>query len=356
MWGRTDAAPLVVRKVQDVSQDSRGDDGAKRPTIYDVAAAAGVNPSTVSRAFSRPGRVSDQTAAHIHAVAAQLGYRTDKIFRAPSSRQTHLIALAISDVTNPFCFSIIRGAEAEATARGYSLMLLDAQESQLREKQLLDHSLPQMDGLLVSSSRMSDTALRSASRKVPAVVMNRVVSGLSCVIPDTARGIRRALEHLASLGHRKVVYVAGPEASFADGMRYRAFREACYELELIDQRVGPGVPTVKGGARLADQVRANGATAALCYNDLMAIGVIRRAKELGWTVPGDLSVVGFDNTFASDLISPSLTTIAAPLAQMAQRAVQLLVGQIQHQHEATEPMVLPIQLIERESTGPIVPS
>ncbi len=335
-----------------MSEGAPVDQTGKKPTIYDVAAAAGVNPSTVSRAFSRPGRVSDQTAAHIHKVAQELGYRTDKIFRAPTARRTSLIALAISDVTNPFCFSIIRGAEAEATARGYSLMLLDAQESQLREKQLLDHSLPQVDGLLVSSSRMSDTALRAASRKVPTVVMNRVVSGLSCVVPDTPRGIRRALEHLAMLGHRRVVYVAGPEASYADGVRYRAFREACFELELIDQRVGPGVPTVKGGARLADALRASGATAAICYNDLMAIGVIRRAKELGWNVPGDLSVVGFDNTFASDLISPALTTIAAPLAQMAQRSVQLLVGQIQHHHEAREPMVLPIQLIERESTGP----
>lgn len=232
-------------------------------------------------------------------------------------------------------------------------MLLDAQESQLREKQLLDHSLPQIDGLLVSSSRMSDTALRSASRRVPTVVMNRVVGGLPSVVPDTGRGIRRALEHLASLGHRRVVYVAGPEASWADGMRYRAFREACYELDLVDQRVGPGVPTVKGGAQRADALRASGATAALCYNDLMAIGVIRRAKELGWRVPGDLSVVGFDNTFASDLISPALTTIAAPLAQMAQRSVQLLVGQIQHKPAPAEPMVLPIQLVQRESTGPV---
>ncbi|MGJ6981464.1 LacI family DNA-binding transcriptional regulator [Aestuariimicrobium soli] len=325
---------------------------SRRPTIYDVAAAAGVNPSTVSRAFSRPGRVSDKTAAHIHAVAQAMGYRTEAVFRAPSNRSTQLLALAVADVTNPFFFSIIRGAEAEATARGYQLLLADTQESQSREQALFDRSLTQVDGLLVASSRISDTGLRAAARKVPTVVMNRVVTGLPSVVADNARAMRRALEHLASLGHRRVVYVSGPEASWANGSRYRAFREGCFELDLIDQRVGPVSPTVKGGYGITDTLRDSGATAAVCYNDLTAIGVIRRAKDLGWSVPGDLSVIGFDNTFASDLVSPSLTTVAAPLNQLAQRATSLLITMIQRNtNPGPEPQTLPIQLIVRESTA-----
>ncbi|CAI9407738.1 HTH-type transcriptional regulator DegA [Aestuariimicrobium sp. T2.26MG-19.2B] len=324
----------------------------KRPTIYDVAAAAGVNPSTVSRAFSRPGRVSDKTAAHIHAVAQAMGYRAEAVFRAPSTRHTQLLALAVSDVTNPFFFSIIRGAENEATARGYQLLLADTQESQTREQALFDRSLDKVDGLLVASSRISDTGLRAAARKVPTVVMNRVVTGLPSVIADNGRAMRRALEHLASLGHRRVAYVSGPEASWANGSRYRAFREGCYELDLIDQRVGPVAPTVKGGASVTDTLRDNGATAAVCFNDLTAIGVIRRAKELGWSVPGDLSVVGFDNTFASDLVSPSLTTVAAPLSELSRRATALVITMIQRPSTPpVEPQILPIQLIVRESSG-----
>lgn len=324
----------------------------KPPTIYDVAAAAGVNPSTVSRAFSRPGRVSDRTAAHIHAVAAELGYRSQSVFRLPRGRRTHMLALALSDVTNPFFFNIIRGAEEECSARGYSLVLADAQESPDRERQLFERTLPIVDGLLVASSRMSDTALRAAARQVPTVVLNRVVTGLPCVVPDHARGTRRALEHLAELGHRRIAYVAGPDASWANGVRYRAFREGCYELELIDQRIGPGSPTVRGGQALGAAVRESSATAVICYNDLMAIGVMRALAEAGISVPGEVSVVGFDNTFASDLVSPGLTTVAAPLGRIGQHATAALISMVEHASPAaTPPVVLPTQLIVRGSTG-----
>ncbi|WP_203567250.1 LacI family DNA-binding transcriptional regulator [Aestuariimicrobium ganziense] len=324
----------------------------KPPTIYDVAAAAGVNPSTVSRAFSRPGRVSDRTAVHIHAVAAELGYRSRSVFRLPRTKRTSMIALALSDVTNPFFFSIIRGAEEECSNRGYSLVVADAQESPEKERQLFERTLPVVDGLLVASSRMSDTALRAAARKVPTILLNRVVTGLPCVVPDHARGTRRALEHVAELGHRRIAYVAGPDASWANGVRYRAFREGCYELELIDSRIGPGAPTVRGGQALGAKLLEAGVTAAICFNDLMAIGVMRTLSGLGVRVPQEMSVVGFDNTFASDLVSPGLTTVAAPLGRIGQAATSSLIGMIEHDHKlSTAPMVLPTQLIERGSTA-----
>lgn len=322
-------------------------------TIYQVAEAAGVSPSTVSRAFSRPGRVSDQTAARIHRIAAELGYRTEAVFRAERPARTQMIGLAISDITNPFYFNIIRGAEQVANEAGFSIVLADAQESGDLERELFDRTLPILDGLVVVSSRVSDTALRGMAKKVPTVVLNRQVSGLPCLTSDNQRGMRRALEHLGELGHRKVAYLAGPEASWVDGTRWRSFREACQELSIDDCRYGPVAPTVRGGLLASQHLGPHGETAVVCYNDLIAIGVLRGLARRGVEVPKDFSVVGFDNTFASDLVTPALTTVAAPLRQLGESATQAVLGQIRSHGQPREMLnTLPMKLVVRESTGP----
>lgn len=219
----------------------------RRVTIYDVAKEAGVSPSTVSRTFSRPGRVSSRTARRVRSVAERLGYRADEVYRPATASATAMIGLAISDVTNPFYFPIIRGAERAASAAAYSVLLADAQESQRVEREMLRRALPHIDGLVIAGSRMSDTDLRALAKIVPVVVLNRVVVGLPCVVPDNARGVRRAVEHLGSLGHDRVTYVAGPDASWANGTRWRAATEAAEELRLSVNRLGPFEPAVEGG-------------------------------------------------------------------------------------------------------------
>src|SRR4051794_5034515 len=141
----------------------------KRATIYDVARAAGVAPSTVSRTFSRPGRVNAETAAHVHEVAAQLGYRTDRVARVPTATRTGVVALTVSDIGNPFYLEIIRGAEAAAAGAGCTMLLSDTHEPALEEQQALERMLPLGDGILLAGSRLSDTAIRGAARQRPAV-------------------------------------------------------------------------------------------------------------------------------------------------------------------------------------------
>ncbi|MGO4956114.1 LacI family DNA-binding transcriptional regulator [Luteococcus sp. Sow4_B9] len=333
----------------------KDDQSQSRPaTIYQVAEAAGVSPSTVSRAFSRPGRVSDQTAAKIHRIAAELGYRTEAVFRAERPVRTKMIGLLIGDVTNPFYFNIIRGAEVTAAKAGFSIVLADSQESTEREGTLLERSLPVLDGLVIVASRQSDTALRGVSKKVPTVVLNRHVTGLPCVTSDNARGMRRALEHLGELGHRRIAYVAGPEASWVDGMRWRAFRDACSELGLDDFRYGPVHPTVRGGLTASRDIGNHRETAVVCYNDLVAIGVLRGLAQRGISVPGDLSVVGFDNTFASDLVTPAITTVASPLRQLGEEGVRTVLA-LMKSHQTAVPglATMPMELVVRESTGPL---
>ncbi|MPV37551.1 LacI family DNA-binding transcriptional regulator [Georgenia subflava] len=322
------------------------------PTIYDVAQAAGVAPSTVSRTFSRPGRVNSETADRIRKVAAELGYRTNPMARALATTHSSLIALVVPDITNPVYFEIINGVQDEAAEAGYTVLLVDSRESDKREREALERALPIVDGIVLGTSRMSDASIRMIAKQKPMVALNRAVREIPSVVPDNARGVRRALEHLGELGHDPVTYLAGPEASWADGMRWRGLREASLELSVHVRRLGPLSPNVAGGVAGAKAWMLAPTSGVIAYNDLVAIGFIRAVQGRGIGVPSDVSVVGYDNIFAADLVSPALTTVATPRRALGAAAVRNLVAQIKGAHpRGGPPVVVPVKLVERASTA-----
>jgi DNA-binding LacI/PurR family transcriptional regulator len=324
----------------------------KAVTIYDVARLAGVAPSTVSRAFARPGRVNTETAARIRTAAAELGYRINPLARALSTSHTQMIALAISDVTNPFYAELISGAQAAANEHDYTVVLIDARESRVLEREALERILPVVDGVVIGSSRVSDSTLQMVAKQKPMIVLNRHLVGIPSVVTDNARGVRRAVEHLGELGHEHLTYVAGPEASWADGMRWRAVREAGHELQLHTRRVGPVAPTVEGGRAAALGMVDHVPTAVIAYNDLIAIGLMVGFAAAGIRVPQDVSLIGFDNILPSGLVSPGLTTVAAPVRTMGTTSVKNLLAMIRGALPRTEEAsVVPTRLVVRGSTG-----
>jgi DNA-binding LacI/PurR family transcriptional regulator len=328
----------------------------RAPTIYDVAKAAGVAASTVSRTFSRPGRVNADTAERVRLAAANLGYRTNPLARALPTGRTSMIAVMISDITNPFYFDIIRGAQAAVAEAGYTMLLADAQESDVLEREALERALPTVEGIVLASSRMSDSAIRMTAKQRPMIVLNRAVADVPSLVTDNPHGTRCAAEHLAALGHRAITYVAGPEASWADGMRWRSLRDSSTRLGLQTRRIGPYPPTVPGGEQAASSMERNPPTAILAYNDQIAIGLIREFTTMGIHVPDDVSIVGFDNIFAADLVTPRLTTVAAPLHALGSTAVHNLLATINGAHPRSgQPMVLPTRLVERSSTARRLP-
>ncbi|GAA1962716.1 LacI family DNA-binding transcriptional regulator [Kitasatospora viridis] len=328
------------------------DERERPPTIYDVARAAGVAASTVSRAFSRPGRVNGETAQRIREVAAELGYRTNPLARALPTGRTGMIALVISDVTNPFYSEIIRGAQTAAAEAGFLVLLVDAQESDRLEREALDRALPTLEGVILASSRTSDSAIRMVAKQRPVVVLNRAVSDVPSIVADTAHGVQLALDHLVGLGHRSVTYLAGPAASWVDGMRWRSLLDLSAQLPVAVHRVGPCPPTVAGGAKAAQALDPVATSAVIAYNDQTAIGLIRGLQARGVRVPQDLSVVGFDNIFAADLVTPGLTTVAAPLRALGENAVRTLLAVLGGaQPRTAEPAVLPTRLVVRGSTA-----
>jgi LacI family transcriptional regulator len=327
-----------------------GSTAGRPPTIYDVARAAGVASSTVSRAFARPGRVTVETADRIRRVAAELGYRANPLARALPTGRSSMIALVISDVTNPFANEIIRGTQVAAGEAGYTMLLADAQESGAREREALDRAMASVDGIVLATSRLSDSAIRLTARRRPVIVLNRAVSDVPSVVTDNPYGMRCAVEHLAARGHERITYLAGPEASWADGVRWRALRDVAGPLGVQVSRSGPHPPTVGGGAGAAGVIEAG--TAVIAFNDLMAIGLIRALTARGLRVPREVSVIGFDNIFAAELVTPALTTVAAPLHAMGQTAVRTLLALVAGaEPRVTEPVTLPTQLVVRASTA-----
>jgi DNA-binding LacI/PurR family transcriptional regulator len=325
-------------------------DMQRRPSIYDVARVADVAPSTVSRAFSRPGRVNSGTAARIFAAARQVGYPFKEPLRLTPHRLRSL-AVVVADITNPFYSEITRGAYDAAGESGYALLLSHTRGDGRLERDWSERELVSVDGVLLAGSRMSHDAIRMLAKVKPLVVLNRRVPDVGCVVTDIAGGMRRAVEHLAALGHEAVTYLAGPEASWADGMRWVALMEGCRELGLHFQRVGPcNAPTVSAGFDSAVEVLAQRSTAVIAYNDLMAVGVVKGMRRVRVRVPDDVSVISFDNVL-SEIVDPELTTVAAPLRAMGIIGVQNLIAAVGGATPSPDPVVLPVKLLVRGSTA-----
>lgn len=326
----------------------------RQATIYDVAEAAGVAPSTVSRALSRPGRVSAVTAQKVHEAAEDLGYGHSA--RPRTADLPHrLLAIVVADIANPVFHEVVRGAEEAAARAGYTVMLFDAQEDHRRELRAAEQFLFAVDGLLLTSPRLSDSGIRAIAKQRPVLTLNRHVHGLPGVVLDSGRGGHRAVEHLGEKSHEHLTYCAGPESAWSDGMRWRGIQEACAEVGMHAHRIAPGTPTLQGGEEAAARWAESPTSAVICYNDIMALGFIRELRRRGISVPGDVSVIGFDNSQTGQLTSPSLTSVAAPLDQLGQIAAQNLIAVIQGARSSQEPLSLPTRLIVRESTGPAAP-
>ncbi len=317
-------------------------------TLQDVAREAGVAVSTVSRALTQPERISPPTRARVQEVARRLGYRPNRIARAVVSGRTQMLAVLVPDITNPHHFGLIRGAEERARAADRTLVLGDTRGDPGLEADHLDRLGSVVDGIVLASSRLPDADLRELARRRPVVLHNRELPGLPGVVTDFDDGMRQILGHLVALGHRRVAYLSGPRRAWSEGRRWAALTAAASDAGVAAARLGPFAPTLDGGPAAADAGLASGATALVAYNDLLAIGVLRRLEERGVAVPETLSVTGFDDIFGADFCHPPLTTVTAPTEEAGRVLVDVLLGGPAHDAERT---VLPVRLRVRGSTG-----
>ena len=323
------------------------------PTIFDVARAAGVAASTVSRAFTKPGRVNEATRQRIVAIAAEVGYQHRPQNRALPGLRHRTIALVLADITNPHFFELIRGAEQRARASDVTLVIVNAEESPRIEENQIRDLASGVDAFLLASSRLEDDVLRDLARQHRLVLFNRELHGLTSVSLDSVGGCEQIVQHLASLGHRSFTYCAGPPRSWMVAARWTALKRAADTHGLQAHRIGPYNPNVGSGGAAADGAVRTDCTAIVAHNDLLAIGIIRRLTQRGIGVPEDISVIGFDDIFASELVHPALTTMAGPGSHAGRLAVELVIDQFAARAYRDDGVTrLPMQLVLRESSGP----
>ncbi len=323
-------------------------------TIRDVARDAGVSPSTVSRALSRPDLVNAATVERVRAASRALGYLPSPQARYLLTGRSHLLTLVLPDVTNPFFFDIIRGAQHEANRSGFVQILVDAEETADNERAHIAAARKSTDGVLLGGSRLTDSQLQELSQDFPVVLINRQVPDVPSVVVDTPPSLAAAVAHLVELGHRDIGYLGGPLSAWFEPRRYRAVRAAARRLGVRARRLGNHAPTRAAGEKAAATVAESGVTALLTYNDLQALGVLRGLRDLGLVVPRDISLVGCDDIFGVDLTNPALTTVTAPAEAAGHLATRTLVQRLTMSPESGRIReVLPTVLTVRDSTGPV---
>lgn len=321
-------------------------------TIRDVARASGVHVSTVSRTFSAPHLVNVETRNRVLAVAEGLGYRPNRAAQALTTGRTHNLGLIVADIANPFFPPLIKAAQAQARERDYHVFVADTDEDPLLEQELIETLSKQVDGVLLCSPRLSNRVIERLRAQVPFVVVNRRVKGLTTVLMDVGQGARAAMEHLADLGHRRVALLSGPPGSWTSGEIRQSAADRAAELGVELTVLGPNGPTERGGLSAAAAVVAAGVTGVLCYNDLVALGLIEGLRERGVGVPDDVSVIGVDDSLAGRLSRPKLTTITMPTAAAGRMAVDLLLAAVSAGDSGTPTLArLETHLVVRESTG-----
>ena len=340
----------------DSSGGSTPDHGGSqgRVTIRDVARVAGVAPSTVSRAFARPGRVSVNTARRIQQVADSLGYRTTSISTFnPSNDFNGLIAFVVADLSNPVFAEYTRSAQHECLEHNLGLLVIDSEENMLIERDAIRLASRHIDGIILASSRLSDAGIRKLAEMKPVIAMNRSIRGVQSVIADTTQGLTSAVERLIELGHHSITYLGGPDSSWQEGVRWRTISSLCSTHGLRLRRVASSAPTFSGGYRCRVGFLKNPTTAVIAYNDIMAIGFIAALHAQGIAVPQQVSVVGIDDVQFSSLVSPALSTVRIPRKQLGASAVDEMYAVLNHSKRSDnlQPVILGSSFVVRASTG-----
>lgn len=337
----------------------------KPATIQDVARIAGVSKGTVSKYLNSGSGyyVSATTRKKIEEVIAELDFQPNAIAQGLTQNRTKTIGLIAADIRNPFYPDLVVGVEDVVEPAGFTLLLGSSKSDPRKEASIVRSMIRRrVDGLILSSVRMNVSEISVVVKSgIPLVLASRNLREhvADTVIVDNVAGAKLAVEHLYRLGHRRIGHVAGPldVTPFLD--RLRGYREGLQEagLQLDESLITSVGSSPEEGAKAARMLldRPDRPTALFVANDNMALGVLDAASELGLDVPGDVSIVGFDNISIAGLSALSLTTVDSDARWLGQGAARLLLSRIERNAQSAEqPPVLtvhPARLIVRRTSG-----
>ncbi|ADB31180.1 transcriptional regulator, LacI family [Kribbella flavida DSM 17836] len=327
--------------------------GRSTATITRVAEAAGVSRATVSRVMNGHSTVAPELAERVLAAARALDYAPSPVARSLALGRTATIALIVPDLSNPMFQDVLRGLSLAAGADGHRLLIAESNEHVEDEEVLAIEARRRCDGVVLASPRLPTADLeRLVPQLTPLVLINRKLpgSGVPSLSVDHAAGIGDLVAHLLSLGHRRIAYLAGPPASTSNRDRLDALLRLSdhgREFELIQVPCGA---MFDNGHDVAGEVAGSGATAVVAYNDMVAFGALSGLHELGVSVPGQISITGFDDIPFARFTTPPLTTAAVPKNTLGKQAWEQLRNQLDGRRTKHEADFRP-RLLVRGSTG-----
>ncbi len=322
-------------------------------SIKDIAKAAGVSPSTVSRALSDHPRISLETKERIRRLATEMGYSPSAVARSLVTQRTFIIGLAVAWVSDPFLAQVVRGVEDTALEYGYTVILSSFYGEPDREKEVLStFQERRVDGIIVESSCFDTYPPSLLSQfSLPIVLINRPEYSCS-VSTDNLHGGRLATEYLLDLGHSRIGYIAAERGRRTNLDRLEAYKEAlqgrgiAFDPDLV--ALGDGY--VGGGKEAMSRLLAlpSPPTAVFCYNDLTAIGAVWAVREAGLQVPDDISLLGFDDIELAAYVYPPLTTVRQPVYELGHQAMEMVLALMVDGQKATSVM-LKGEIVVRQS-------
>jgi len=346
-----------TRSKKSVHKAIRGSGGAATAnvTLEMVAARAGVSPSTVSRILNGTAVVSEGKRKAVDRAIAKLGFVPNPVARGLAGGRSLSIGVLTQAIDSPFYGSALRGIEEALGGAGYSPLFMSGHWRADEEARCIEVlRLRRVDGLIVLTGRLSNAALRAVARSLPVVVTGRQLKAAHLVSLDfdNRAGARLAVEHLIGLGHRRIAFIAGDPAHPDSIERQKGYESALQDAGLrVDPRLLlPGDFNEQSGVQAIEQLQARraGYTAIFAANDQMAFGARLGLFRHGLRVPGDVSLVGFDDVAGSLYAVPGLTTVHYPIHEIGQLAARAMLDLLAAERPSLE--VPPPQLIVREST------
>jgi len=341
-----------------------------RVSIKDIARAAGVSTSTVSRALNDSPAIRPEVRVRIQGLAQAMGYTPNALAQGLLSQRTHSIGLVITTISDPFFVDIVKGIDAVAQQAGISVFLATSDNDPEREIKIIEmFSRHRVDGVIVAASRISsEYASRLGQIHIPVVMINNQVEGAeynhvnSVRVDDYAGGVL-ATRHLIDLGHRRIGYLGLDNRPGSNTKRMEGYRDAlvqsgagfCPEWICLSKQTANGDLSgdLQTGRQLGLELIRMEVTAVFCYCDTVAAGVLNACRKAGISVPGQISLVGFDDNELCEIVDPPLTTIHQPKLKMGQQAMKMLLAGLDG--ERIGDTVVPPVLVVRSSTGPPPP-
>ena len=333
------------------------------PILSDVARRARVSSTTASRVLNPDSQhpVKEATRRRVVRVAASLGYRPNPMARALRTQRQPTIAILVHDVTDLYFAEIVRGATIAASRSGFLTIVCSSSRDPDTELQYLEMlSLSRVAGVIFAGGGLEDEAYQRAVR-VHASNIRGYGGVLVALAPradrwpselcDNEGGARLATEHLLELGHRDIALISGPTKLRTSHERERGYRSTLAKQGLAP-RVAVGEFTRQGGARaMAELLAKPGFTAVFVANDAMALGALSELRRRGVTVPGQMSLVGFDDVPGLDYLHPALTTIRVPMAELGAAGAARTLALLSGVDDGPRVRIHPVELVIRESTA-----